>query len=115
MSTISPSFNAAAPASFTVVKNSDPAGRVYSPSPISLCPVRERKLANLYHVLAERGLPLLNRSFSASPELELNKSVMQAVIADLEIPCVPSMDVVPHISPEDLLLFAKTLDFSFPE
>ena len=92
----------------------DPTGRVYAPTPISVCPVRERKLANIYHVLSERGLPLLNRSFAASPELELNKSVMQAVVADLDIPCIPSMDLAPYAWPEDLLSATRAFGFGFP-
>jgi glutathione synthase/RimK-type ligase-like ATP-grasp enzyme len=92
----------------------DPAGRVYVPSPISMCPVRERKLANIYYVLLEQGLPLLNRSFAASPELEVNKTVMQALVADLDIPCVPTMDLAPHMSPEDLLAAAGALGFGLP-
>jgi ribosomal protein S6--L-glutamate ligase len=92
----------------------DPTGRVYAPTPISICPVRERKLANIYHVLAERGLPLLNRSFAASSELEVNKSVMQALVADLDIPCVPSMDLAPYMPPDDLLSAANAFGFSFP-
>lgn len=92
----------------------DPTGRVYAPTPISVCPVRERKLANIYHVLAEQGFPLLNRSFAASSELELNKSVMQALVADLDLPCVPSMDLAPYAQPEDVLSAALSLGFSFP-
>jgi ribosomal protein S6--L-glutamate ligase len=92
----------------------DPTGRVYAPTPISVCPVRERKLANIYHVLSELGLPLLNRSFAASSELELNKSVMQAVVGDLDIPCILSMDLAPYVAPEDLLEFAKNFGFGFP-
>jgi ribosomal protein S6--L-glutamate ligase len=88
--------------------------RVYAPTPFSVCQARERKLANIYHVLLERGLPILNRSFAASPELEVNKSVMQAVVADLDIPCVSSMDLMPHMAPEDLLTTARMLGFDFP-
>jgi ribosomal protein S6--L-glutamate ligase len=92
----------------------DPVGRLFAPSPHSICPARERKLANIYHVLAERGLPLVNRSFGATSELETNKSVMQAVVADLDIPCVSSMDVIPHAPPEDMLSIADSLGFKFP-
>ena len=88
--------------------------RVYAPTPFSVCPVRERKLANIYHVLCERGLPVLNRSFAASPELEVNKCVMQAVVAELGIPCAASMDLAAHMWPEDLLSAAKTFGFEFP-
>jgi hypothetical protein len=92
----------------------DPTGRVWAPTPISVCPVRERKLANIYHVLVELGLPLLNRSFAASPELELNKAVMHAVVADLDMPCVPSLDLPPYMPPGDLLSAANALGFDFP-
>jgi hypothetical protein len=95
-------------------KELDPTDRVYALHLISPCPVRERKLANIYHVLTERGLPVLNWSFAASPELEVNKSVMQAVVADLDISCVPSMDLSPYMPPEDLLSAANAFGFSFP-
>ena len=66
----------------------DTGGQVYALSPVSTCPLRERKLANIYHVILERGLPLLNRSFAANPELEVNKTVIQAFVAELGMPCI---------------------------
>ena len=92
----------------------DTGGRVYALSPVSTCPLRERKLANIYHVLLERGLPLLNRSFAANPELEVNKTVMQAFVADLGIPCVPTMDLNAYMTTADLLASSTALGFGFP-
>ncbi len=92
----------------------DPTGRVFGVTRMSVCPARERKIATMHYILTEMGIPLLNRSFAASPELELNKLLMHALVAELDIPCVPSMPIEPYVEPEDVLTAALDFGFSFP-
>ncbi|MFO0754984.1 MAG: hypothetical protein U0359_00715 [Byssovorax sp.] len=92
----------------------DPTDRVFGVTRMSVCPARERKIATLHYALTEMGLPLLNRSFAASPELELNKTLMHALVAELDIPCVPSMPIEPYVEPEDVLAAAIDFGFTFP-
>lgn len=95
-------------------KEIDPHNRVFGVTRMSVSPARERKIATMHYALNELGLPLLNKSFAANPELELNKSLMHALVADLDIPCVPSMPVEPYQEPEDVLEAALGFGFSFP-
>jgi hypothetical protein len=88
--------------------------RVFLISNISSSLLRARRLNTFYHLLLERRLPLLNRSFAASPEIEVNKSVMHGVVSGLGIECVPTIEFNPHADLDVLLDAALTRGLKFP-
>jgi len=92
----------------------DHRNRVYLVCNISPCPQRERRLHNAFHALVEQGLPVLNRSFGASPELEVNKTAMQAFASRLGVRCIPSMELNHHMPMPDILTTIEAIGLKFP-
>lgn len=88
--------------------------RVYVVCNVSTCPQRERRLHRLFQLLLERGAPLVNRSFGATPELEVNKALMHAVVSRLGIACIPTIELNPHAPVGALIELVERARLRFP-